>query len=203
MNISKKIAEWKAKYGSVFIVSIEENSIYYRTLTAWEIQSIIDLTAQNKASLDIEEATCLFGVLAPSPLPTFSRPGSVSSLSEEIWNKSTLPADIMAKTIQDSREWSESSVDQNYNLIIASVMCKLMPSLDLAHLLELPTTKLVRLGAIVEKITGEHFLEGELLSNKQGAQKSQGPDQVTNEMADKTADLLANALKTQRIKSNK
>jgi hypothetical protein len=201
MDISLKIPQWKAKYGSVFILEIEEISIYYRTLTAWEVQSIIDLNQQKKASVDIEEATCLFGVLDPTPLPTFNKPGSITSLSDSIWRKSTLSNELAEETIESVRAWSRESIDKNYNLVMASIMCRLMPALDLSNLLELSTTKLLKLGAIIEKITEEKFLKGEMGQEKQ----KQNPigNQVTDEMADRTSALLATALKRQKQKLKK
>lgn len=96
-----KVLEWKAKYGAVYSISIEDKPIYYRSLNGWEVQSVLELQQNNKADLDIEVAMCAMAIIYPSPIPSFARPGSISKLSSEIWNKSfpteeTLP-DIATK----------------------------------------------------------------------------------------------------------
>ena len=189
------IPQWKADFGSVYLIEIENFSVYYRALTAWEIQSILDLYDQNKAKVDIEHAVCVFGILDPTPLPSFEKPGSITSLSEDIWSKSVPGKEDMDAMIIKNREWAEASIDKNYNLVIVGIMCKLLPSLDLASLLDLPTTKLIKLGVIIEKLTGTEFLGGELSSNKNKATSIMKGSSISQEAADRTSDQLADALR--------
>jgi len=197
------IPQWKADFGSVFLLEVEEYSIYYRSLTAWEIQSILDLYEQNKAKIDIEKAVCIFGILAPSPFPLFKKPGSITSLSEDIWNKSVPNQKGMDSMIVKSRAWAELSIDKNYNLVIVGIMCKLLPSLDLTRLLDLSTSKLIKLGVIVEKLTGTEFLGGELGSNKSKATNVMKGSGISQTDADNTSNLLADALKNHKKSLNK
>ena len=189
------IAQWKADFGSVFLLEIEEYSIYYRTLTAWEIQSILDLYDQNKAKVDIEHAVCVFGVLDPLPLPSFNKPGSITTLSDDIWNKSVPRQTETEAMITKSREWAENSIDKNYNLVISGIMCKLLPSLDITRLLDLPTNKLIKLGVVIEKLSGTLFLNGQLSSTKSNSTKIMSGSNISQDEANNTANLLANALK--------
>lgn len=188
------IAKWKSEYGSIYVIEVEDTIIYYRSLTAWEVQSIFDLHEQNKAKVDIEQAVCVFGILDPLPVPSFDRPGSITMLSEEIWNISVPSEELMNNTISKNRKWVDSNIEKNYSLVVAGVMSRLLPSLDLTRLLDMPTSKLIKLGAIVEKLTGTDFLGGELTQQKSKATKLMDGSNISQEAADKTSDMLAQAL---------
>ena len=108
-----KLLEWKAVYGSVYAYSIEDQTIYYRTLNGWEIQSVLELQKNNKTSLDVEVVMCAMAVLHPEPLPSFTRPGSISTLSAEIWNKSFPTENTLPALTQQSREWAKANLEAN------------------------------------------------------------------------------------------
>ena len=132
----------------------------YRTLTSWEIQSSVELKTENKATVDIELATCILATLAPTPLPKYQRPGTISTLATEIWNKSVPSEGSLQEMIDNSRSWTDTSVQENYGIALAAVMCKHLPSLDFAYLLTLPSSKLFKLAAIVEKMIDVSFMDG-------------------------------------------
>lgn len=145
------LIKWKERYGSIYLIEIESQDIYYRTLTAWEIQSILDLKTNNKAQVDIDTAVVQLALL--SIVPDFSKPGSITSLAQVIWNKSCLTDEALALTKDSIRKWAADSISINFNLALASLLCRILPSLDLVTLLSLSTNKLLKIAAIVETIT--------------------------------------------------
>ncbi|MBC8437219.1 hypothetical protein H8D85_02730 [bacterium] len=192
MNDSKLLA-YKAQYGSVYSIVLEEYSIYYRTLTSWEVQSIIELQKNKATSVDVEVAACCMAVLHPSEVPTFKRPGTISALFLEIWGK-TLPTESTLEGVADaSREWAEAAIDSNFAVALACLMCKMLPSLSLTDLLSLSVTKLIRIAALVEEITGSPILGGIDQIQQQASAVQEGMG-VTQEQADKTNRVLQQAL---------
>jgi len=145
------LIKWKERYGSIYLIEIESQDIYYRTLTAWEIQSILDLKTNNKAQVDIDTTVVQLALL--SIVPDFSKPGSITSLAQVIWNKSCLTDEALALTKDSIRKWAADSISINFNLALASLLCRILPSLDLVTLLSLSTNKLLKIAAIVETIT--------------------------------------------------
>ena len=192
-----KLLEWKAVYGSVYAYSIEDQTIYYRTLNGWEIQSVLELQKNNKTSLDVEVAMCAMAVLHPEPLPSFTKPGSISTLSGEIWNKSFPTENTLPALTQQSREWAKANLEANFNIALSSILCKVMPSLDFAHLMDLPLSKLVKIAAIVEELFQTPILakDGEFASQVQ-PNKVQDGYGVTQEEANKASQALSSALKS-------
>ena len=150
------IIKWKEQYGPIYIVYIENFPIYYRTLSAWEIQSILDLKAK-KTQVDIDKTVAQLGIL--SAIPDFKRPGSLTGLSQEIWTKSSLTDESLLEVKDSLRDWAKDAVSSNFNIALSSLLCRVLPSLDLLTLLSLPTTKLLRIAAIVERITDIKILD--------------------------------------------
>lgn len=155
-----KLLKWKADYGAIFSVMLEDTEIYYRTLTAWEIQSIVELKKAKKAQVDVELATCVLATLEPTPVPSFNRPGTISTLASEIWDKSVPSEGSLETMIEKARAWTDLSVQENYGIALAAVMCKHLPSLDFAYLLTLSSSQLFKLAAIVEKMIEVPFMDG-------------------------------------------
>jgi len=199
MNDAKLLA-WKAQYGAVYIITFEEHSIYYRTLTSWEVQSIIELQKNKATSLDVEVAACCMAVLSPAELPTFKKPGTISALFIEIWRK-TLPISETIEEIADiNRKWAEEAIDSNFAIALACLMCKVLPSLSLTELLSLPLTKLIRMAALVEEISGTPILGGIEQVQQQASAVPEGMG-VTQEQANQANMTLQKAL--QDFKTNK
>ncbi len=190
-----QLLEWKSKYGAVYQITLEGHPVYYRTLNGWEIQSVLELKKSNKAKIDIETATALMAVLAPTPLPEFKRPGTISSFAMEIWAKSFPTEDTLPTMAEDIRSWAGETIKENFSLALSSIMCKVMPSLDLAHLMDLPLSKLMKLGAIVEEITGTSLIiqDGDNVNRKSSPiREGYG---ISQEQADQTGAALSQALK--------
>tara|TARA_B100000131_G_scaffold254083_1_gene248303 strand:+ start:16167 stop:16769 length:603 start_codon:yes stop_codon:yes gene_type:complete len=197
--VKDKILEWKAVYGNVYMYSIEGQDIYYRTLNGWEIQSVLELKSNNKASLDVEMAMCVMAVLHPEPLPSFSRPGSISTLSSEIWTKSFPTESTLPDLTEQNRKWAKENLEANFNIALSSILCKVMPSLDFAHLMDLPLSKLVKIAAIVEEILQTPILSKDgNFDNNNNAQAGAVRDGygVSQEEANKASAALSNALKS-------
>tara|TARA_B100001250_G_C19815120_1_gene797881 strand:+ start:2086 stop:2688 length:603 start_codon:yes stop_codon:yes gene_type:complete len=197
--VKDKILEWKAAYGSVYVYSIEDKTIYYRTLNGWEIQSVLELQKNNKASLDVEMAMCAMAVLHPEPLPSFKRPGSISTLSSEIWDKSFPTESSLPALTEQTREWAKANLEANFSIALSSILCKVMPSLDFAHLMDLPLSKLVKIAAIIEEILQTPILskDGDF-DNKAQVQPNRVQDGygVSQEEANQASAALSSALKS-------
>ncbi len=192
--MSNNLITWKKKYGSVYAITIENYLIYYRTLTAWELQSVLDLKKSNKTELDIDAAIVSLGVL--SSTPSFSRPGSVTSLAQEIWSKSSLTEDSISSTKEVVREWAKEAVTTNFNIALSTLLCKVLPSIDLVNLLSMPTSKLMRIAALVESITDINILDSGSSSSKvqlpvkEGYNVSQAQVQQVTSALDKALNKL-------------
>jgi hypothetical protein len=188
--MNDKLLYWKSLYGSVYKTNIEGYSLVYRALTAWELQALTELR-ESKVSEDLELSTCLLAVISHTPLPTFNKPGSISSLSAAIWEHSVPSIDEARLKAEQVREWADNNIDNNYNIALSSIICKVMPSIDLSKLLDAPLPKLMKIGAIVEKITGTTFLTGD------------GPSQgnIPEKSSDQATQALSSAL--HHLKSNK
>jgi len=77
--------------------------------------------------------------------------------------------------------------------MVAVSLSRLMPSIDLISLLELPVNKLLRIASLAEISTNIQFLKGE------GSAQSKGTINMKENMTpDETADALAAAIKKQR-----
>jgi len=161
--MNNKLLQWKSTYGSVYQINIEGHSIIYRALNAWELQALTELR-ENKTSNDLELSTCLLAILEPTPLPNFKKPGSISSISAAIWKQSTPSAEEVQTKVEDIRQWAEVNINTNFNIALSSIICKVFPSIDLTTLLNLSLPQLLKVGAIVEKITGVQFLTGDASS---------------------------------------
>ena len=192
--MKNQLLEWKSKYGAVYQLSLEGTPIYYRTLNGWEVQSVLELKKSNKAKVDVESAIALMAVLEPTPIPKFNRPGTISTLSLEIWQKSFPTEDTLPTMGEETRAWAEVTIKENFSLALASIMCKVMPSLDLAHLMDLPLSKLLKLGAIVEEITGSALIMTDGTTNPQSRPIKEGYG-ISQEQADTTSAALSSALK--------
>ena len=192
-----KVLEWKAKYGAIYSISIEGYQIYYRSLNGWEVQSVLELQANNKADLDIEVAMCAMAIIFPSPIPSFSKPGSISKLSSEIWNRSFPTEDTLPGITEQAREWAKKNMEANFSIALSSILCKVMPSLDFAHLMDLPLSKLVKIAAIIEELAGVPILNKDganLTIQNAGAPVKEGYG-VSQQDADKASQALSSALK--------
>lgn len=188
-----QLLEWKSKYGSIYQISLEDTPVYYRSLNSWEVQSILELQESNKAKVDVEIAMLTMAILEPTPIPTFKKPGTISSLATEIWTKSFPTEDSLPKTAEDIRAWAQVNIKKNFGLALACVMCKVLPSLDLARLMDLPLSKLIKLAAIVEEITGQALILDDG-TNFKSSTVSEGYG-ISQEQADETGRALSNALK--------
>ncbi len=188
------LAKLKSKYGSIYVIEIEGTPIYYRTLNAWEVQSFLDIKGNTSSEkIDVEKALCTFAVLSPSSLPEFKAPGSLSSLATEIWSKSIPSEESISISIDKAREWAEANTQNNFAIMVAVSLSRLMPSIDLISLLELPVNKLLRIASLAEISTNIQFLKGE------GSAQSKGTINMKENMTpDETADALAAAIKKQR-----
>ena len=153
-----QLIEWKSKYGAVYQITLDDIHVYYRSLTSWATQSILELQESNKAKIDIEIAMLSMAILEPTPIPQFKRPGTISSLATEIWLKSFPTEDTLPKTAADIRAWAGANVKRYFGLALSCIMCKVMPSLYLSRLLDLPLSKLLKLAAIVEEMTGQSLI---------------------------------------------
>jgi hypothetical protein len=185
-----KLLYWKSVYGSVYKTSVEGHSIVYRALTAWELQALTELR-DSKASKDLELSTCLLAVISPTSLPTFNKPGTISSLSAAIWEHSIPSINEANIKAEQVREWAENNINNNFNIALSAIICKVMPSIDLIKLLDMPLPKLMKIGAIVEKITGANLLTGDVSSQENIPEKS----------SDQATQALSSAL--QHLKRNK
>jgi len=184
-----KLLYWKSLYGSVYKTKVEEHSIVYRALTAWELQALTELR-DSKASTDLELSTCLLAVISHTPLPTFNKPGSVSSLSAAIWEHSVPSVDEATIKAEQVRKWADDNINNNFNIALSSIISKVMPSIDLSKLLDMPLPKLMKIGAIVEKITGTTFLTGDISS--QGNLPEKSSDQATQALSSALHHLKSN-----------
>mgnify|MGYP003154061395 CR=1 FL=1 len=110
--MNDKLLYWKSLYGSVYKTSVEGHSIVYRALTAWELQALTELR-ESKVSEDLELSTCLLAVISHTPLPTFNKPGSISSLSAAIWEHSVPSIDEARLKAEQVREWADNTVTIN------------------------------------------------------------------------------------------
>jgi hypothetical protein len=187
------LIKWKEQYGSIYLIEIESQEIYYRTLTAWEVQSILDLKNNNKAQIDIDNAVVQLAIL--SIMPDFYKPGSITSLAQAIWNKSSLTDDALALTKDSIRKWATDSISSNFNLALSALLCRILPSLDLVTLLSLSTNKLLKIAAIVETITEIKVLDSETNSKtqapiKEGYGVSGEQAKQVNEALNKALDKL-------------
>lgn len=186
------ITQLKAKYGTIYKTISENIPIIFRALSAWELQALNEVR-ENKTAEDADLAVCLMGILDPTPLPDFKLPGTVSSIAAQIMAKSIYDTnEDLAVAVNKAREWATSATETNFNVSIAAIIAKLLPSTDILALLELPTSKLIRIGALVETITQTRFLTGET-PQKQSPQAGQ----ITPE------DGASAALKTAMDKLNK
>ena len=189
------LAKLKSKYGNIYCIDIEGCYIYYRTLNAWEIQSFLDLKGDtSKEKIEVEKALCTFAMLDPQSLPKFKAPGSLSTLAAEIWSKSTPTEEEVSINIDKARMWADQNTKNNYAIMIAVSLCRLLPSIDLISVLELPINKLLRIASLVEVAANVQFLKGEG-GAKDGAGKV---DMKENMTPDETADALAAAIQKQR-----
>ena len=73
-------------------------------------------------------------------------------------------------------------------------MCKVMPSLDLTRLLDLPLSKLLKLAALVEEMTGQSLILDDGVNTKAAGNVRDGFG-VSQEQADQTSAALSSALK--------
>ena len=95
---------------------------------------------------------------------------------------------------EEVRDWADNTIKENFSLALSSIMCKVMPSLDLAHLMDLPLSKLMKLGAIVEEITGASLILSGDDVNRTTTPVKEGYG-ISQEQADKTGAALSQALK--------
>jgi len=193
-----KLLKWKSEFGTIYTLVLEETDLCYRTLTSWEVQSIVELRKSSRASGDIELATCIMATLWPQPLPSFVKPGTISTLASEIWENSVSSEDTLEDMIKVSREWAEDTTKENFGVALASVMCRILPSLDFAHLLDLPTSKLNKLAAIVELITDTSFMTGG--QGDKGASPVTAGHGISQDQADQASSVLSKALSDFRKK---
>jgi len=194
-----KLAEYKSKYGPIYMLELEGFEVYYRSLTAWEVQSFLDLKGNsNKDKMEMERVLCTFAIIEPSTLPNFKAPGSLSSLANDIWTRSIPQENTMDSFIDNAREWAQKNSQSNYSIMLAMAVCKIIPSTDLVALLEVPASKLIRIAALVEEVSGMQFLKGEgVTKQKQASPITQGHD-ISQEEADATTSALADALRSQK-----
>ena len=194
------LANLKSKYGSIYALEVEGTLVYYRALNAWETQSFLDLKGDTtKDKLEVEHALCTFAIIHPSTLPEFKGPGSLSTLATEIWSKSVPSEESIGSVVDSVRDWAAISSKHNYAIMLAISLTRLMPSLDLVSLLDLPITKLLRIAALAEISTEVMFLKGEG-GAKQGNASGGKVDMKENMTPDETADALASAIRAQREK---
>lgn len=189
--MNNDLIKWKKRYGSVYVITVEDYPIYYRTLTAWELQSILDLKKNNRTQLDIDEAITQLATL--SNVPGFTRPGSLTSLAQEIWSKSSLTDENIVSAKEVAREWAIEAVNSNFNIALSSILCKVLPSLDLVNLLTMPTSKLIRIAALVENITDIKILDAGSSSGKTQLPVKEGYG-IDNAQAQQVNDALSRAL---------
>jgi len=196
-----KLLKWKAEFGTIYNVVLEEKELYYRTLTTWEIQSIVELKNSAKAAIDVELATCLMSTLYPEPLPSFEKPGTISTLATAIWDNSVPSERSLEQVVQTARSWADTTTKENFGIALASIMCRVLPSLDFAYLLNLPAAKLIKLAAVVELITDNSFMAGENSSTKNASPVTPGHG-VSQEQADSASTALTAALSNFKKDSN-
>jgi hypothetical protein len=180
------------------MLNIEEVDVYFRSLNAWELQSFLEIREDSlKSKMEIENALCTFAIVYPSSLPSFKVPGSFTLIATEIWSKS-VPTDQTIETMIDKhRSWAEDAIKENYNIMIAVALAKLLPSVDLISLLNLPTSKLLKVACLIESATNTLFLKGESKSPTDS-------DIVTikpNADQDELATALSTALSLQKQKN--
>ena len=188
------LAQLKSKHGSIYVIDIEGQLIYYRTLTAWEIQSFLELKGDStKDKLEVERALCSFALVYPSNIPDFKGPGSLSSLATEIWSKSVPTEEAISDVVDNVRAWAVDASTNNYAVMLSISLTRLMPALNLTSLLKLTIAQLLRIAALAEVSTEVQFLKGE------GSMGQKGKVQMKENMTpDETADALAAAIKHQR-----
>jgi len=193
--LDTKLLEWKSDHGAIYSIVLEGHAVYYRSLTSWEIQSIIDLQKSKKVPMDIEVAGCLMATLSPTPFPEFKRPGTLSALFMEIWNKSLPSEDKIEDVIEQAREWAHDSIDHNYATALSSLLCKVLPSLDLVTLLSTPISKLIKIAALVEHITDTSLLQVEQSPTGALPKVIEGSG-ISQEEANQASHVLQSALRS-------
>lgn len=89
-------------------------------------------------------------------------------------------------------------MEANFSIALSSILCKVMPSLDFAHLMDLPLSKLIKIAAIVEDIAGIPILikDSTGVNNLQSANTpiKEGYG-VSQQDANKASQALSSALK--------
>tara|TARA_Y100000310_G_scaffold292248_1_gene320869 strand:+ start:451 stop:1053 length:603 start_codon:yes stop_codon:yes gene_type:complete len=156
------LAELKTKYGALYMLNVEDIDVYFRSLNAWELQSFLEIREDTlKSKIEIENALCLFAVLYPTTPLSFQAPGSSTLLATEIWSKSVPTDQTIELMVDKHRAWAEDAIKENYNIMIAIALAKLLPSVDLISLLNLPTSKLLKVACLIENATDTLFLKGE------------------------------------------
>ena len=177
----EKLLKWKAEQGSVYQIKLEGHAIIYRTLTAFEIQALMELKEKN--SKNLEQAVCSLAVISHDPLPVFELPGTLFSLSSAIWEKSAPQDQQLEEKVEELRAWATTAIETNFSIALATLIARVMPSIDFTALLNMPLGQLLKIAALVEKVTNIPVMTGEESANGTsftGAEKDQSSIVLTD-----------------------
>ena len=151
LPLDEQLVRFKAKYGTIGLLTIEEVPVYYRTLTPFEITALSELE-KSMPEKDWMDTVLKIAVLHPEILD-FKLAGSIFVIHNAIMNTSLPVKDDGFFEVEEYRAWAEEVTKSNAALLLAVRITNLYPAMNLLQLLETPMEKLLKLGALVEKIT--------------------------------------------------
>jgi len=154
----KQLLHWKELYGTIHSMELENQPIYFRSLTPWEIQAFQELEAALPQK-DWYHAICRKAVLFPEEFE-FQLAGTEYALGNAILDAS-LPIDEQGNfMIDEYRQWAQKISKENAAFALAVAIANHYPSIDLMKLLNTPMEQLMRLAALVEIIIGQNIFQG-------------------------------------------
>jgi len=151
-----RIVRWKARYGQIWSVELEEIVCFYHGLSALEYMAA-DQLREKMPDRDWNLAVARIGLLFPTA-EDLELTGSLVHLTDLILDVTVPMADDLKARITEARQAAPEMIQKNFPLSVAIHMSSQMPGLNIMELAKLPGDYLLTLAAMVEQMTGNAFL---------------------------------------------
>ena len=143
---ARKQHSWKKKFGRIFSLQLEGQEVYFRLLSCNELMHLEDHK---------EEAPSVIPDLVILNDVKLTLPGSRVYLSEFVLKESLISdEDDLQKRIIENR----LAVDNHFYLRLVTEICSVFVSYTPDELMDKTADQLLRLTAIVEKVTGKQLI---------------------------------------------
>jgi hypothetical protein len=153
----EQIYQWKRLYGAVNVQQLEGITFYFRTLTPSEITAFNELSNSQPDKPWVHELIKR-AILFPETYD-LNLPGSPVSLQNIIIQTSMPLNENGIVDLDPYEDWITAEVDSNPAIALCFALANRYPALSIFELMDMPTEKLMRVAAVVQKIIGQSIFE--------------------------------------------